>query len=214
MGNKFTIPKGMINQTTTIPKHNTWQQYIDSLQDWERYLLRNLEEKQTTYGSLKVMMQLQEQIYLVTDGGLDNNIGYFRWVVATDQTILWENRGHAQGEKGQIETLRTKSVGLLAIMIFFEHYLKHNNILFDPNQVKHYCDNMGVVKRMKWHDFRKVLTPRECLLVDADVLLQIKAMYNDMEMMIPSLHVKGHQDRQQINKELTEDTTNSNTITN
>eukprot|EP00957_Ditylum_brightwellii_P147237 11211681-Ditylum_brightwellii.AAC.1 len=58
------------------------------------------------------MMQLQEQIYFVIDGGLDDNIGYFGWVIATDQTILWENRGHVQGEKGQIETLCAKRIGV------------------------------------------------------------------------------------------------------
>eukprot|EP00957_Ditylum_brightwellii_P096790 7371443-Ditylum_brightwellii.AAC.1 len=78
--------------------------------------------------------------------------------------------------------------------IFFKRYMKYNNILFDPDQVIHYCDNMGVVKRMKWCNFCTVLTPRECLLADVDVLLQIEAIYNNMEMMIPSLNVKGHQD--------------------
>eukprot|EP00957_Ditylum_brightwellii_P072865 5537735-Ditylum_brightwellii.AAC.1 len=93
-------------------------------------------------------------------------------------------------------------------MIFFKHYVKYNKILFDPDKVIHYCDNMGVVKRMKCHNFCTVLTPRECLLADADVLLQNEAIYNNMEMMIPSLHVKGHQDIQQINKEFTGDENN------
>eukprot|EP00957_Ditylum_brightwellii_P176004 13402617-Ditylum_brightwellii.AAC.1 len=80
------------------------------------------------------------------------------------------------------------------MMIFFKYYVKYNNILFDPGQVIHYCDNMGVVKTMQWHNFCIVLTPRERLLADANVLLQIEAIYNDMEIPIPSLHVKGHQD--------------------
>eukprot|EP00957_Ditylum_brightwellii_P155919 11868894-Ditylum_brightwellii.AAC.1 len=82
------------------------------------------------------------------DGGLDNGIGYYRWVVVSDQKILWENKGHAQGKSHQIEILRIEGIGLLSVVIFLCHCTLCHHIRVNMDRVIHYCDNMGVVKQI------------------------------------------------------------------
>eukprot|EP00957_Ditylum_brightwellii_P033685 2553056-Ditylum_brightwellii.AAC.1 len=41
-------------------------------------------------------------LYYVTDGGADNKIGYFGWVIATDTRIITKGYGQAQGNEHQM----------------------------------------------------------------------------------------------------------------
>eukprot|EP00957_Ditylum_brightwellii_P066395 5040762-Ditylum_brightwellii.AAC.1 len=93
-----TIPGKVILTTATSKEPNSWEEYTTTICTWEQNLLQNLEEKPGAYGTLKVLLKLQEKIWLVMDGGLNESIGYFGWVIASDRQILWENRSHAQGE--------------------------------------------------------------------------------------------------------------------
>eukprot|EP00957_Ditylum_brightwellii_P121740 9284203-Ditylum_brightwellii.AAC.1 len=52
-------------------------------------------------------------IYLVTDGGVKDNIGYYRWVIATVIEIVSEAKGDAPGPLKHMESLRAESIGLL-----------------------------------------------------------------------------------------------------
>eukprot|EP00957_Ditylum_brightwellii_P055746 4224034-Ditylum_brightwellii.AAC.1 len=122
-------------------------------------LLQNLEEKPGAYGTLKVLLKLQEKIWLVTDGSLDESIGYFEWVIASDRKNLWENCSHTQGEQEQIKMLQTKTIGLLWIVIFVQHYTRYYNICVDPDLLVHFCDDMGVVSQIQWAELQSVLTP-------------------------------------------------------
>eukprot|EP00957_Ditylum_brightwellii_P082199 6250295-Ditylum_brightwellii.AAC.1 len=82
------------------------------------------------------------EIWWVTDGGLDDDIGYFGWVIAIDQQILWKNRGHTPGHEEYIETLRTEGISHLLLAVFMKHYLIFHEVRIDQDQTIHYCDNM------------------------------------------------------------------------
>ena len=144
--------------------------------------------------SLKVLIEMGENIWLVSDGGLDDATGYFGWVIASDRQILWRNRGHVQGERHLLETLRTESVGLLSMLVFLKHYSIFHNVTLQLEKCVHYCDNMSVVQRIHWAEQRSIRSPSECIQPDADVQLQIEALYQEMGDVIKTHHVKGHQD--------------------
>eukprot|EP00957_Ditylum_brightwellii_P070317 5341649-Ditylum_brightwellii.AAC.1 len=154
-----------------------------------------MKEVQSMYGSLKVAIQLGGEIWWVTDGALDEDIGYFGWAIATYQKILWENRGHVPGHEEYIETLRTEGISNLLLAVFMKHYSIFHEIQINQDQTIHYCDNMGVVSHMKWKEMQSIITPNECIQLDADVQLQIEHIYVEMEWNIRTKHVKRHQDR-------------------
>ena len=61
-------------------------------------------------------LQDEQQIYLVSDGGEENGLGYYGWVIVTENQILVKHKGHAADNPRLIESLRTKSVGALTII--------------------------------------------------------------------------------------------------
>eukprot|EP00957_Ditylum_brightwellii_P007478 565797-Ditylum_brightwellii.AAC.1 len=62
---------------TTEPK--TFREYIQKLPWWERRLLKCVRETKVSFASLKIHLELQDKIWIVTDGRLDDGDGYFGW---------------------------------------------------------------------------------------------------------------------------------------
>eukprot|EP00957_Ditylum_brightwellii_P169399 12893232-Ditylum_brightwellii.AAC.1 len=48
-------------------------------------------------------------LYLVTDGGVKEKVGYFGWVIATVMDILCKAKGHTPGPLKLMESLRTEN---------------------------------------------------------------------------------------------------------
>eukprot|EP00957_Ditylum_brightwellii_P029089 2197905-Ditylum_brightwellii.AAC.1 len=53
---------------------------------------------------------------------------------------------------------------------------------------------MGFVSQIRWAELWSILTPSECIQADANVMLQIKAIYADIQCYIKAYHMKGHQE--------------------
>eukprot|EP00957_Ditylum_brightwellii_P031002 2349199-Ditylum_brightwellii.AAC.1 len=60
---------------------------------------------------LQNLLKENTPIYLVTDGGVKDSIGYYGWVIVTVIEIVWEAKGHAPGSLKQMESLRAESIG-------------------------------------------------------------------------------------------------------
>jgi hypothetical protein len=129
----------------------------------------------------------------VTDGGATEGHGYFRWVIATNNKILWRGKGKVLGNPHLMESLRTKSVGMLLMTLFLLHYSKYHNIKVTDNNLCHYCDNSTVVGRMQWFQERDINTPNSHLSPDNDVQSQIEATMQELQTTFPLQRVKGHQ---------------------
>eukprot|EP00957_Ditylum_brightwellii_P073401 5578048-Ditylum_brightwellii.AAC.1 len=54
---------------------------------------------------LRNLLKENTLIYLVTDGGVKDNIGYYRWVIASVMEIVCKAIGHAPGPLRQLESL-------------------------------------------------------------------------------------------------------------
>eukprot|EP00957_Ditylum_brightwellii_P116369 8876114-Ditylum_brightwellii.AAC.1 len=46
---------------------------------------------------LRNLLEENTPIYLVTNGGVKDNIGYYKWVIATVMEIVCKAKGHAPG---------------------------------------------------------------------------------------------------------------------
>eukprot|EP00957_Ditylum_brightwellii_P192070 14621560-Ditylum_brightwellii.AAC.1 len=64
--------------------------------------------------TLKQILQTTEEIWIVTDGGVNKEYGYYGFVIAMDTTILWKGNGQAYGNPQQMESQQAESVGGLA----------------------------------------------------------------------------------------------------
>ena len=62
-----------------------------------------------------------QSLWIVSDGGLFQNHGYYGWVIANDTSIIWEGRGRVPGNHDQFDSLRSESSGFLhALKVAYE----------------------------------------------------------------------------------------------
>lgn len=82
--NTFILPPG---NTLQANEPSTWTQQINT--NSVNNSLSTPKAIKTKIPS-KVNAQIASALWIVTDGGLYNSIGYFGWVIATDSDILFE----------------------------------------------------------------------------------------------------------------------------
>eukprot|EP00957_Ditylum_brightwellii_P211084 15365731-Ditylum_brightwellii.AAC.3 len=68
--------------------------------------------------------------------------GYFRWIIATDTTVLWEGLGQAQGNSDLIDPLLTKGIAYLSLLRFLLRYCIYHDTSIQPDTALHYCNNL------------------------------------------------------------------------
>jgi hypothetical protein len=85
---KYRAP---IEHTSKAPSNPlTWQEFVQSLPEWEQDLLRESKEVEDTATSLiKEINRRTGRLYLVTDGGAAGIYGSYGWVVASKDKVLW-----------------------------------------------------------------------------------------------------------------------------
>eukprot|EP00957_Ditylum_brightwellii_P000386 30129-Ditylum_brightwellii.AAC.1 len=93
---------------------------------------------------------LGKTIYYVTDGGSNDGIGYFGWVITTDTRIITKGYGQAQRNEHQMESLKAETYGGIAVFTFLKHYRIYYEISDPPSKQKYYCDNSTLIRRLKY----------------------------------------------------------------
>eukprot|EP00957_Ditylum_brightwellii_P201824 15327368-Ditylum_brightwellii.AAC.2 len=144
-------------------------------------------------------LQCADTIWHVTDGGKEENNGYYRWVLTTDTTRLWEGQGYVQSNLELLESQRTESMNHFYIIVVLYHYCQYHCIHIPNHTTIHYTDNQGIVSKMNWYYMRSIKTQRDCLISDYDVQAQMEDIYDSMELDTPTHCVKGHQDSKDDN---------------
>eukprot|EP00957_Ditylum_brightwellii_P002951 225564-Ditylum_brightwellii.AAC.1 len=144
-----SIPDEQTNKDTTAkPPIAPFRNYIASLEPWEQRLLKKTTRKKTNQ-SLSIHIQCKDALWLVSDGGKEEDDGYYRWVIATDTEIIWEGRGYVQANKNLLETQQTEGVGHLAAALFLKHYCLFHGVTVNCENTAHCTDNKGIVGRME-----------------------------------------------------------------
>ena len=66
---------------------------------------------------LNVELLSADVIWIVSDGGVTENTGYYGWVIADSYKILFEGSGITLGNPDQMDSLRAESSSMLHIML-------------------------------------------------------------------------------------------------
>lgn len=121
-------------------------------------------------------------VYLVSDGGEDNGLGYYGWVIATKDDIIVEHKGHAYGNKRLIKFLRTESIGVLSIAYFIHQFCKFYEIRIGNKVCIYYCDNKTVVERINFYNKGTILNTSQTLSPDYDLQAQIETTLKEIKV--------------------------------
>ncbi|WP_317203152.1 hypothetical protein [Janthinobacterium sp.] len=183
----------LYRQTRPVKEPQTWEQYLDSLPDWEKTLMQKTHEPVSTRGLAEELRDASSHIMIVSDGGAKDDKGYFGWIIGTKHEVLWEGQGPARGNP--MTAQRAEAYGKLSWICFLKHYVAFLDIQVRC-EVSSFCDNMGVIQQTP---FSTSNTAREAILPDYDILKEIKTQQENLRKLIPRLHqgnhVKGHQDK-------------------
>ena len=68
-----------------------------------------------------------DHLWLVSDGGLTADLGYYGWVIASDSYILYEGKGRVPSNTSQIDSLRSESMGMLHALTVMGKILEQNH---------------------------------------------------------------------------------------
>eukprot|EP00978_Attheya_sp_CCMP212_P014029 scaffold35568_cov62-Attheya_sp.AAC.1 len=104
----FTTPAETQSNAKDPPNDpETFDEYLSQLPAWETSLLSCLTEEKIpiTAHTLKQHLKQATNLYLVSDGGATEGHGYFGWVIATGNTVLWNGKGRVQGNANLMESL-------------------------------------------------------------------------------------------------------------
>ena len=140
---------------------------------------------------------INDELWIVSDGGTHNGLGYFGWVIATSTSVLWEDYGQVPGNAEQMDSLRAESYGTLAATEFLLQLYQSGKINTKAN-IHHFCDNKIVVQRLQLYSSNKTWFPNELVKAHMDVQLQIELTLNQQSTTWSTNHVYGHQDKKSI----------------
>jgi hypothetical protein len=167
-----------------------WDAYAASLPQWEQFLLTDVVIPDRTL--LLHSFCTASELYLAADGGAADCQGSFGYVVATDDCILAECGGLAEG--ADPKSFRAEGYGLLAILHLVFHlrwfYVTRNPILLFTA----YSDSESLLKRLKASLQLTYAVPRRTLFSKADVEMQILDALAAFHHRPSLCHVEGHQD--------------------
>jgi len=155
--------------------------------------LKEVHEVKTIIPAITAF-QLNKTIWLVTDGGVSDSIGYFGWVIATDTTILFEGKGSVQGNDEEMDSTRAESGALMEALIYLTKLYQQRTLIQAPT-IRHFCDNMVVTERMRNYIFYKAWYPNQTTKPHMDIQLQICELLDNLSPRWTTSHVKGHQDK-------------------
>jgi hypothetical protein len=172
---QFTRPTPY-KRTQKKQKPDTFQDYIKTISKWERQLFLYWEHVKHP-DDLKMQILLGTALYYVTDGGADDGIGYFGWVIASDTRIITKGYGQAQGNEHHMESLRAETYGGIALFTFLKHYRIYNEISQPPNLQRYYCDNSTLIKRLK-EDQKGKPYPSQYIQADYDAHMTLQKYFN------------------------------------
>jgi hypothetical protein len=149
--NEYRVTKQPVKSYQDAPaitEPDSFNKYIDSLQDWERNLLRKTGNTRNVEDMVQSIIQ-SDTTYMVSNGGLVNGYGSFGWIIA-NKTELIKGRGEAEGFQELMQSFRAEGYGMLAALRYLWHAFKYSNITpaTAPKTINCYCDNLGLIQRI------------------------------------------------------------------
>jgi hypothetical protein len=190
---KYVIPNmisSLVSDPPVSPSPAHWKEYIKTLPIWEQELLFSV----TVVDQSRLFSALRsaEVLLLASDGGATDKLGSYGALMATQDQILIECGGRAQGANPC--SFRAEGYGILAILrLVFR--LRHFYITRNASlRFRLYCNSESLLKRIAASQALTRIIPRRSPSSEVDVEMQILAAVAALEADVAFEHVKGHQD--------------------
>jgi hypothetical protein len=147
----------------------TFSEYLQQLPSWDQCLLLDIELLDGP--ALIAHFLSPAPLYVVSDGGADGEVGSFGALLASAEAIYVRLSGTTEGTLPA--SFRAESYGCLLVLRFVYHFRWFHDL--DPILCRNrfYCDNEGLIKRLKFAHGPLVPFPRHYLRSDMDLELQI-----------------------------------------
>jgi hypothetical protein len=176
---------------TKLPhSHTSFRDYIFALPAWDQCLLQSVEI--TDDEALMNYFLTNAIIYVVSDGGADDDRGSYGAPLASADTIFVKISGSTEGTLPG--SFRAESYGCLAILRLVYHFHLYHQL--DPIlcQNSFYCDNKGLISRLAYASGPMLPFPRHYLRSDMDLEIQILDTIRLLGITFTYTHIKGQQD--------------------
>ena len=152
---------------------------------WKAYFNRNATHTGHEE-NLNISLQTPgAAIFLVTDGGAEQDSEYYGWLIASEDTILVTGTGRLACADKQLQSLRPEATSYLACTTFLYTYLKERKSRVTA-KISHHVDNMTVVRRLTSYNTQTLQSLAHMMLPDMDIHLQIQ---ENLDIIYKDLHV-------------------------
>eukprot|EP00957_Ditylum_brightwellii_P025466 1925305-Ditylum_brightwellii.AAC.1 len=155
----------------------------------------------TTNTNAIAKLLLASKFYYISDSGVNNGIGYFGWLIATEANILIEGHRQALGKESLMESLRGETYGEIAIFLFLYYFRIYTNTSTPPNRQYYYTDNSTLIKRLQ-QDTKSKPYPNQYTLTNYNVHTTILNLIKQSAGKLSFQHLKGHQDKRKSKEQM------------
>ena len=177
------------NALIPTPQHNNWGSYIQSLPLWERQIIQHNTIFDLHW--LHAHIQHGQTFIQCSDGSANDTTGSFGSIISDGSSILATVQGHVAGL--QPHSFLAEAYGVLAHLLLLlrqQQYYQRPS----PSTLIIYCDNDGLLTRLKQHMTIPQPAPRHFLSSEIEIILRIQHTLQQLAANYTSCHVKGHQD--------------------
>lgn len=184
---KCTVPR--IRKTKTpVPPQNFLEFLIH--QNTDTQFLVNDIELLTSEERIIDLCKEHKNGVIASDGGYQNGIGSFGWILAINGETIGKAKGPAEGDSACMSSFRSESYGMFSATTFITGM---NKYLDTPLEFEwqFYLDNDALIKRIATHE-RKIHPFNLPLSTDYDITRAIHDRLQPLKYKIA--HVKSHQD--------------------
>jgi ribonuclease HI len=161
-----------------------------------------INTKNTKFSTIPSIVEIQEEICICSDGGVKNNTPGVGIVTANGASIIATSKFKFDPEYNDIHSYRCEGIGLLGAVKMFQLIQIHYNSKV-PGTVKRariLCDNQSVVKVV--NKYRTLKRNKNFFYEsESEIILEILQTIYEIEALqgqITIMHIKGHQDKQQL----------------
>ena len=193
------VSKSLVPHRRCLPPPTSFDQYVTTLQEWERDLLDDITFVLNPYEIYNNIqgLPLATTLYLVSDGSQKDDQLSYGWVFGTSTgTVYAEHSGKGYGTPS---SHRAESWGLLSGVLFVVHLHKYIHISRSPPLIRtplqFFSDNNGLIQRINTRRQYQISYPNSTLAPEWDLIEQIYVTSHQVPHYdIAYSWVKGHQD--------------------
>jgi ribonuclease HI len=173
--------------TPTLAIYNLYQ-YLTLQPFYERLLgpiSMSLEEENNSISQAIA----QNSLLLSTDGSFDpaTSTGAHGWVIATEETILWQGAGPADGHAKLMSPYRAELSGIVAGLHILQCTIKFNSITRGTAIL--YSDCEKAINTITHKTYKGII---DYLIPDNDLVQEAKEIINSIPIKVSLQWVKGH----------------------